>query len=619
MNNQYFITLRGLLLPLLPVGEVQCLSLHRKVLERPIVYAAVQQILFKNSLRIALDRSPCFAHISPPAIERLVDSMQVVTYEKWDTVIKAGTYRGFALWIVLRGALKEGEELYGLLSCIGDEEVFKLQEGVFEKDVKADYHEVAVAAIGRKELEECLDLCPSSLLSRIPLELSSRIRLFEGLETSTISDLCASSELASYKPRQVIYSQSSPSPCLYIVKSGLVHLYQSQKLVRIVTIYDHFGEANALLPEEKAWSQAVAEGFCECWTLSIAVIQQYLSQELQFSLCHPWNQLSLLMDISALTPIKQIAGLNCVYLAISEQGQMYNVRIALRNTVETEELEAALVMERNAWLRLSHPFIPRLICTFKDETAVYFCSEFISEISLYDVLNERRVISIKDTQFYAGCLVLVLEYIHDRGIIHRDLKPENVYIDGYGYPKLVDFASAKVGERAQSLTGTPHYMAPEMILGKRYGVWVDLWSFGVLMFELLTGGLPFAPMEDDPYLICEAVLVESLSLPPSISPTSPVGQLLTQLLAKDPKDRGSSDDLKSHRVFSDFPFDIATNRSEAPPYLPSRTDYSQAIAIARRSKACWSQCCSDDYSDTALLPFRTKSQLTESNQWDEVF
>lgn len=71
-------------------------------------------------------------------------------------------------------------------------------------------------------------------------------------------------------------------------------------------------------------------------------------------------------------------------------------------------------------------------------------------------------------------MILVLEYLHDRDIIHRDIKPENVIIDEEGYPKLIDFGTAKViNGRTYSRIGTPYYMAPEVILGEGYGIMAD--------------------------------------------------------------------------------------------------------------------------------------------------
>ena len=596
--------------------EVQCVALPHSVLERPQICAYIQHRLFKNSQRIALDKSGSFTHISEEEKDRLIESMQIGTYERWDTVIKAGTYRGLGMWIVLRGELKEGDKVHGLFQCIGDEDVFRVPEGVFDQDVKADYHEVAVATIGREELEECLRLYTPYPISRIPLELACHIRLFEGLDSKVRSDLCAATQLVSYRPGSLIYPESAPSPCIFIVKSGVVNLYQSGKIVRIVTQYDHFGEGNALLAEGKTWCKAVSESLCECWTLALATIHQYFPVPLQEHICQSWQQLSVLSHITSLKPVKAMLGTNSCYLASSPQGGLYSVRMVLKEIAVSERLQSNLLTERNAWIRLSHPFIPRLICTFRDENAVYFCSTFPGETSLYDVMNERRVLTVKDTQFYAGCLVLVLEYIHTRGVMHRDIKPETIYIDSSGYVQVGDWASSKVAERTRSMIGTPHYMAPEMILRKTYGQEVDLWSLGVLVYELAVGSLPFAPMEDDPYLVMEAVLVDCVSLPACIPASGPLGQLLLQLLSKVPKDRGTSDDLKSHLFFSDFPFDSAINRSEKPPYLPSPTNYSQAIAAAWRTNSNWTQ--SWDFPESGLLSYRSQSQAVPAD-WDEVF
>ena len=85
-------------------------------------------------------------------------------------------------------------------------------------------------------------------------------------------------------------------------------------------------------------------------------------------------------------------------------------------------------------------------------------------------------------------------------MIHRDLKPENMMVMPNGYPKLIDFGTAKiVTDRTYTIIGTPHYMAPEVILGKSYDFSVDLWSLGIMLYEFICGGVPFGESLNDAY------------------------------------------------------------------------------------------------------------------------
>merc|ERR1719183_2659285 len=116
-------------------------------------------------------------------------------------------------------------------------------------------------------------------------------------------------------------------------------------------------------------------------------------------------------------------------------------------------------------------------------------------------------------------MVLVLESLQDRNIVYRDLKPENVMLDQQGYLKLIDFGIAKKLEveagrnKTFTMIGTPHYMAPEVMRGHGYGTEVDIWSFGVMVFEFVCGYLPFADELEDPTEVCTAVLKDALSFP----------------------------------------------------------------------------------------------------------
>jgi cGMP-dependent protein kinase len=140
--------------------------------------------------------------------------------------------------------------------------------------------------------------------------------------------------------------------------------------------------------------------------------------------------------------------------------------------------------------------------------------EYVKGHDLFDVLRSIDILKESDTMFYASCLVLILEYLHSLQIVYRDLKPENVMIDHEGYPKLVDFGISRIIQgRTYTVIGTPHYMAPEVITEKGYGMQVDYWSLGVMIFEFIYCNVPFASEESDPYLIYEKIIEHKLIFP----------------------------------------------------------------------------------------------------------
>lgn len=110
-------------------------------------------------------------------------------------------------------------------------------------------------------------------------------------------------------------------------------------------------------------------------------------------------------------------------------------------------------------------------------------------------------------------MILILEYFNDNQIVCRDIKPENFMIDSKGYMKLINMSTAKFirSENNQisktfTIIGTPHYMSPDIILGKGYNNLIDLWSLGVCLYEFLCGVLPFGDSAEGPYDIYEEIM-----------------------------------------------------------------------------------------------------------------
>jgi len=185
-------------------------------------------------------------------------------------------------------------------------------------------------------------------------------------------------------------------------------------------------------------------------------------------------------------------------------------------------------------------------------------------------LQKEEKFSDARVQFYCAEIVCGLEYLHNAGVLYRDLKPENILLTDDGHICMTDFGISKEGllsnnDRTATFCGTPEYLAPEILQGKSYGKAVDWWSFGTLMFEMLTGLPPFYSQDvQDMY---NKIMNDKLVFPPQVSPEA--RGLLTALLERSPEKRlQDAKTIKAHPYFKGIDWGKIVRKEVDPPFIP---------------------------------------------------
>jgi non-specific serine/threonine protein kinase/serine/threonine-protein kinase len=208
-------------------------------------------------------------------------------------------------------------------------------------------------------------------------------------------------------------------------------------------------------------------------------------------------------------------GMGAVYLAERADGQ-YQVRVALKlikRGMDTEQVLARFRAERQILASLDHPNIARLLDGGSTAQGVpFFAMEYI-EGEPIDAYAARRVLSVEDRLRLFLPVCGAVAYAHQHLVVHRDIKPLNILVTPDGVPKLLDFGIAKVlqdgAEETSTVTGmrllTPEYASPEQVEGRHATTVSDVYSLGVVLYELLTGRLPYRFRSRTPLDVVEAV------------------------------------------------------------------------------------------------------------------
>ena len=237
-----------------------------------------------------------------------------------------------------------------------------------------------------------------------------------------------------------------------------------------------------------------------------------------------------------------VGGMAVVYKARCHRlNRLVAIKILKDEHAQDEEFRRRFHAESQAVAMLSHPNIVSVYDVASAGDANYIVMELIDGITLKQYMEKKGVLNWKETLHFAIQIGKALEHAHSRGIVHRDIKPHNVMVLKNGSVKVTDFGIARVMSKSNTLTkealGSVHYISPEQAKGGRVDSRSDIYSLGVVMYEMITGRPPYDG--ESPVAVAIQHINGGARMPSVLNPNIPGGleQIIMKAMAHDPGNR----------------------------------------------------------------------------------
>ena len=279
-------------------------------------------------------------------------------------------------------------------------------------------------------------------------------------------------------------------------------------------------------------------------------------------------------------------------------GKVWKVKCKLNNKYYAMKIMSKLkIIKKNSvkninnekkFLSILHnPFLVNMICSFQDNDNLYLVMDLLLGGDMRYHINKRAIYNRKKDEnqlkFIAGCVLIGLNYIHENQIIHKDIKPENLVYDSKGYIHITDFGISKIfhPDNGKENSGTPGYMAPEVLFNKDHTYCVDYFSLGVILYELLMGKRPYhghnkKDLRKD--IVSRQARIKEDNIPDGFVKSDTFldcSNFINSLLERKKEKRlgfNGFEEVKNHPWLIDFNWDDLINKRMSPFFIPPLSD-----------------------------------------------
>ncbi|CAK84960.1 unnamed protein product (macronuclear) [Paramecium tetraurelia] len=243
-----------------------------------------------------------------------------------------------------------------------------------------------------------------------------------------------------------------------------------------------------------------------------------------------------------------------------------------------KKVQILVINERSILSNLKHPFLVNIYFAFQDRENLFLVLDYMQGGDLRYHIGRMRRFSEDQTRFFMACIFLGLEHMHSKNIIHRDIKPENLVLDKNGYVRITDLGIARVlrPDNAQDTSGTPGYMAPEVMCRQNHSYAVDYFALGVIGYEFMLGKRPYtgrSRKEIRDQILAKQVQIKRSEIPDNWSLES--ADFINRLIQRKPANRlgfNEPQELRQHSWFKNFPWQKLYNKELKAPFIPHQTE-----------------------------------------------